>query len=279
MTKWRWHVDQNTLVLAKRIVAGVLVLLVCAGIVYGIHTFTRTPAFTISAVEVSGGETISHDMVRAVVETELEGSYLKLVPRRFTWWYPKEAILSAVAKVSRIHNVSLYREDTTLKLTFDEYLPYALWCDATGSAQCVFLDDTGYAFAVAPQLSGGSFLRFIKTDEVPDVGVEVFSGADLQTIRLLVDLLAERHWYTSYVEVDQVGDMFLSLAGGGELKVTTSDDPVAVVDNLFVVLGSETFSHLKPGNFQYIDLRFGEKVFINERGDSGVPESGAGVAQ
>ena len=44
-----------------------------------------------------------------------------------------------------------------------------------------------------------------------------------------------------------------------------------VVENLLVVLASPEFSHLNPGNFSYIDLRFGEKVFVNEIGE--VPET------
>jgi hypothetical protein len=37
-----------------------------------------------------------------------------------------------------------------------------------------------------------------------------------------------------------------------------------MINNLMAVISSPDFSHLKPGNFQYIDLRYGNKVFVNE---------------
>jgi hypothetical protein len=39
---------------------------------------------------------------------------------------------------------------------------------------------------------------------------------------------------------------------------------VETLSNLETILASGTFTHLKPGNFQYVDLRFGSKVFVNE---------------
>ncbi len=63
------------------------------------------------------------------------------------------------------------------------------------------------------------------------------------------------------------------MVGGSELKTVASKDAQETIDNLLVVLASEEFAHLKPGNFQYIDLRFGNKVFVNE--ELAVPEEEA----
>jgi hypothetical protein len=61
-----------------------------------------------------------------------------------------------------------------------------------------------------------------------------------------------------------VRDAFLHIVDGGELKVTLTQEPQVTVNNLNVVLTSEEFKGVQPGNFQYIDLRFGNKVFVNE---------------
>jgi len=54
------------------------------------------------------------------------------------------------------------------------------------------------------------------------------------------------------------------VVGGGEFKVTLTQEPEQTVENLLVVLTSEEFQGIEPGSFQYIDLRFGNKVFVNE---------------
>ncbi|MCA9362312.1 hypothetical protein KC906_02970, partial [Candidatus Kaiserbacteria bacterium] len=149
-------------------------------------------------------------------------------------------------------------------ITYDEYIPYALWCSEVNAAACVFLDTTGYAFAMAPNLSGGAFMRFVTSGRVPEIGQVLLDEAQLSALVRLVALLAAQEWFISHIEIDQVGDVFLQVVGGGELKVTAADDPDAVVENLLVVLASPEFTHITPGNFQYIDLRFGNKVFLNE---------------
>ena len=47
------------------------------------------------------------------------------------------------------------------------------------------------------------------------------------------------------------------------------------MDNLLTLVGSEEFSHLAPGNFQYLDLRFNTRVFVNEElpNDTSTPTS------
>ena len=168
--------------------------------------------------------------------------------------------------MDRIHNITVERTDgKKLLVSFDEYVPQALWCEAVDSDNCLFLDHTGYAFSTAPKLSGGTFLRFVLSGETGILGQTLTEIEAYDSLHALVQLLGEHGWYVSYVEIDQVGDAFLKVVGGGEFKITISQPPVETVDNLLVVLSADEFLHIKPGNFQYIDLRFGNKVFVNEK--------------
>ena len=44
--------------------------------------------------------------------------------------------------------------------------------------------------------------------------------------------------------------------------------PEETVANLRSILASDEFNDLQPGSFQYIDLRFGNKVFVNKEDPS-----------
>ncbi|MCA9359539.1 hypothetical protein KC850_00695 [Candidatus Kaiserbacteria bacterium] len=271
MKNRRRLIDADTLVLLKQIGIGLLVIGVVALVFSAIWYGTRLSVLTISSVHIEGGETVRHDIVREKVEGRLEGTYLGLIPKRFAWLYPKEEITETVNSIERLHNVKVVRKRRTeIFVTFDEYRPRALWCKSVEGEECLFVDTTGYAFGSAPKLSGGSFLRFVKNGEEAEVGNQLASQAEFDSLLMLADLLAGHDWYVSHIELDQVGDVFIKIVGGGELKVVASESPEKTLENLLTVLASEDFSHIKPGNFQYIDLRFGNKVFVNE--EIAVPE-------
>lgn len=261
------RLDPNTVVLLKHIGIGVLVISIVVLLLTGVWYGTRLQSLTITEVIASGGETIKHEDVEQAVQGVLDGEYLGFVPRRFAWSYPEQSVFDKVSETERLHNVQVVREGgTKLRVTYDEYVPHALWCQAD-MEPCIFLDINGYAFAHAPKLSGGTFLRFVTFGRDAVIGATVAEKNTYEKVQELVHLLTERGWFISHVEIDQVGDVFLSVVGGGELKVNLEESPERTVENLSVVLSSDEFKHIQPGNFQYIDLRFGDKVFVNEEKD------------
>lgn len=258
--------DPNKRMLVRQFAIGfalfALFSLILAGVWYG----TRISSLTITTVDVSGGETIDHTVVAAAVQQQLEGAYLGLIPKRFAWWYPEVAVYSTVRDVPRVKNPQVARTaGTVLTVTFDEYIPFALWCVDRTDTDCLFIDETGYAFTAAPKLTGGALVRYRSLGASPKVGNYMTSPDYLKNMTTFMQLTARNAQIEiSSVEFDSADDVFYVLAGGGELRATLHDPATKVFDNLEAILASKEFAHIKPGNFQYIDLRFGSKVFVNE---------------
>ncbi|MCA9359225.1 hypothetical protein KC926_03400 [Candidatus Kaiserbacteria bacterium] len=274
MNPRRKRLDPNTVVLLKQISYGLLTICTVSLIITGIWYGTRIQSLTISEVTISGGETISKSEVEDAVREPLEGNYLGLIPRKFAWFYPEEEVLENVKKIERINNIFLQRESgTELSIKFDEYVPAALWCKASDVHECVFIDKSSFAFTRAPDLGGGFFVRFVRVAEDYSLRENFLNQEDFDFLVGLAGLLSEIDWAVSSIEVDKANDAFLRLSGGGELKVAIVDSPASVIENLKTILVSEEFSHLKPGNFQYIDLRFGNKIFVNEEEVGSVEEN------
>jgi cell division septal protein FtsQ len=243
---------------------GVLLFIFVASLLWGAWYVSRLPSLTIEKVTVSGGETISHDLVRTLVWSDLEGEYFRFIPKRFSWLYPRSTITDTLRKIARIKEPKVSLSSwTELTVTFSEYVPDALWCGEFDE-ECVFLDASGFGFARAPSLTGGSFLRLGKVDVTPVANVQAFNPINYQKLKSLVSLLSEQGWFVASLEVDAVNDAYLFLNQGGELKVALSDEPEQIVENLFTVLSASEFANIGPGEFDYIDLRFGNKVFVNE---------------
>ncbi|MEZ4195261.1 MAG: hypothetical protein R3B53_02575 [Candidatus Paceibacterota bacterium] len=259
------QVNPATVLLVKQFIMGFLLFCVVGLILTGIWYGTRLETFTISAINVSGGKTISAEIVHSKINDKLSGTYLGIVPKRFSFTYPKEDILESLYELERLKNVQVEMvSNQTMQVTFDEYFPDALWCDKSEKGPCLFLDENGYAFGTAPKLSGHRLLRYYALDTDLKRGVSPFETTDYTSTRDFIKLLSDSDWYVSEVEIDSARDVFYTLADGGEVKATLADEPLQTFKYLKTLLDSDEFKHLAPGNFQYIDLRFGTKVFVNE---------------
>jgi hypothetical protein len=271
--------NPNTLVMLKQVAWGFLaiggVLLILTAIWYG----TRLQALTLSEVKVYGGQTISHERVSRVASRQLEGEYIGFIPRAFAWLYPQQEIADELAIIERIHSIEVDRTNgSTLHITFQEYVPAALWCKTLLAIECVFIDKSGFAYGTSPNLAGGSLLRFIHTSKTPEVDARLTSAEDFGLLNELTDMLLKNGWFVSHIEIDKERDAFLHIVDGGEFKVTLTQDPQVTVNNLNVVLTSDEFTDIQPGGFQYIDLRFGNKVFVNETPVEELVEPGENMA-
>lgn len=252
--------------LLKNISIGLGVFLLIGLMLYGVWHGTRANVVTIDEVVVVGGETISHEVVAVDVSVLLEGEYARFIPRRFSWTYPQDEIMEKLLEVDRVKDPVVKRDGKQLMITLAEYEPVALWCGSSNRENCVFLDVDGYGFAETPTLVGGAFARYIQIGQ-PASTSEMFTvRPDFLLLRELESLLAQTGWPVAVIELDQARDVFVYLAAGGELKGSLLLTPAETIDNLQTVLSTDEYSHIKPGNFQYIDLRFGNKVFVNEFG-------------
>jgi len=264
--RFRVKKKQKRISTTLQLVYGAIALLVVGGMVYGVWYVTRLPAFTVTSIEVEGGETITHESVRAVVDDTLQGAHAFLIPRRFVYFYPHEDIVAALEQVPRIRDVHVdIKNRTTLTVTFSEYIPHALWCTSLEGESCTFITDEGYAFAEAPPLRGGTFIRHIIIDREPERGVEAFSETDIRRIDALIESFENELNLRTYAVVrTSAGDEEYHLVNGGHILVAPTMSVQDTFDNLQSVLQSAEFAHITSGGFNYIDLRFGNRVFVRE---------------
>lgn len=236
-----------------------VIVLLLAATFYG----TRIAALQITDVQVHGGFTIPHSEVRSVVEQELQGSYLKLVPRTFTWLYPKHAIENRLDEIPRLKQSEVSLDGQVAVVVFDEYQPEALFCNEDGS--CFFVDHAGFAFAKAPSLTGSAFIRYMENGKSVAVKTQAVESRFMDEAQDFSERVAkELDLYVTHIHVLDALDVVYTVSGGGMIKVSQRMSLDETYDNLKTLLQSEGFMHLETGAFQYIDLRFGDKLFVNE---------------
>jgi hypothetical protein len=227
---------------------------------------TRVEALTVSSVTVLGGETVAPETIEAKVNDVLSGTYFRLIPYRFAPLLPKTEVTLAVRDIPRVKNVSVDVIDRTeLVVVFNEYIPTALWCDTALSTTCLFVDHTGYAFTTAPELTGSALPRIITDANSPDVGTVTLAVDDWRKLNRTIERLQSGlDLYVTHVFVHDDVDSTYQLARGGTLKISNRLSVEETLVNLQTIFQNESFDHLSAGDFHYIDLRFGDKIFVAE---------------
>lgn len=252
---------------ARQLWRGIARFILLVLLIVAVYYFTRLESFTITEVSIEGGETISHQTLRELVETEIDGTYFRLIPKRFTYFYPHDRLVYVLERTPRVHDVQTERlSRTELLVTFEEYAPHALWCQSeSSSTPCYFLDETGYAFAEAPTLQGGALLRHYAPYDDTALPAHVIDEDTLAAIDTFVSqaetALAFRINALTYMQDD---DVTFWVNGGGSIQASLKRDLNDTLENVAATLESEAFAHIEPGNFNYIDARFENKIFINE---------------
>ncbi len=264
-------VRKQTITPAKRLVIkqtligtglALFVTLLLTAVWYG----TRLSGVTISSVQVNGAETVDAQMVTEGVTNLLDQSYIRLIPKRFTFLYPESAILAQVQDIPRVATVEIARPSwRELEIYLTEHSPTALWCEVEAQHECLFMNESGYAFAAAPQLRGGSFMRYSSVGRDPEIGERLLPAAEMHNLEWLTNAIADNlQLYPALVQVYPDNRVTAVLTTGGELYMTLNQDVTATMHYLESLIGSQEFSHLQSDWFQYIDLRFGNRLFVNE---------------
>jgi cell division septal protein FtsQ len=211
------------------------------------------------------------------IEEKISGRYFYLVPRSNIFLYPKEAIKAdALSAFKRIKTIDIELLDlNTVEVEVALRKPHALWCgtsvSGTASESCHFLDDTGLVFAQAPTFTGGDvYFRYygVLQDETV-IGARFLSPDVFRNIDLLIQALEEAGVKTRQLAVLRE-DYELYLPEGAKVIFTHDQDLSLILGNLLTVVRS---GQIEFEGLDYIDLRFGNKVYYRYRG-SDVEEVG-----
>ena len=259
------HARFRRALILRRIILLLFILALGTGFWY----IVRLDVLTIRTVTVEGGDTVNREDIQTRTQVLLDGTYGFFIPRRFTYLYPHEEIEQMVKNIPRVSRVTVSLvSNNELFISVDEYVPHALWCaedSSGGNTDCLFVSQAGFPFAKAPSLTGSTFLRYVTEGRTPEVGAAFMSVEYLRVSEEFSRVLAREYGMDVYAIYEtRQGDVHYRIRGGGEILVPRVADMQKIFENLNSILTSEEFGHLRPGNFSYIDLRFGNKIFVKQ---------------
>lgn len=207
----------------------------------------------ISNIDIHGNDIVSVEELNLIAESEIGGNYLYLFSKSNILLFSEKGITNSIFEsYKRIKKVEVGRKNmTTIYIAVEERFPHALWCEE----ECYFLDDLGYIFAKAPEFSGNVFFKYNIQIDTDPIGTQLLDVREFAEVELLVRSLKN-------LELDPIGlsliddiDFEIFMTDGSKLIFSRDQDFAEVYDNLDSIL-SEV-----DGDLEYIDLRFGSKIY------------------
>lgn len=244
-------------------VLAVLVLL--GGVVY----LTWAPLFRVTTVRVEGVVPAQATQVEQVVRSVGAGRYVGIFSKNNILLYPTAGAAAAIAEAfPSLKNITVQTAGLhTIVVGAVERQPSAVWCGSapTSSSNCIFLDDTGLAYAPSLDYTGVGYRKYfgrLSTSTSADQG-QYLTAQRFHTLDVFVTAL-QTHLSSStlvYVFVDENNDVYVAHKDGFEVRFELLSDPGSILQTLQLALSTEIFKAHTLSDFAYLDLRFGSKLY------------------
>lgn len=236
----------------------------------------RLPAVTISEVKIVGVRAVSNSELLALAQQSLTEKYFGFLSKRSILTAPRGSIRKKVLDTyPEIKSASVRQKGlTSLSLEVSERAPIGLWCagakekqeTSASSTPCYFMDDLGYIFASAPLFDGSVFIVYtgLITKEVPLRETYSITPSFAQ-ISTFAESLRKEGIRVVSISADVHGEKIMTLEHGIKIFLNDSLPLSKVKDNLNVTLNEIGYfkEAIRP-NIEYVDLRFGNKVFFKK---------------
>lgn len=246
----------------KTLVVSCLCSLALALFLYG---FSR-PQFIISRIEVSGASRVPEASITALVKRGMEGFYLGFIPRAHSLLYPEADVSASLRKeFPALSGVSLsLRSLASLHVAVREREPRALWCADTFG--CFLVDETGFAFAQAPNDADEHYYRIEKNATSSPLGAGVVGKETLAGIVSFLTGLEKMEFDPEKAVLGGEHELEVVLRGGMRLLLRDSDYDRSLLRLQALLRKDGVF----PGKndllgVSYIDLRYGNKIYFKPR--------------
>lgn len=252
-----------------RIMVGALGALLLVGVLVGAVFALNSASLRMSEIEVTGAGYTREDLVRQVVSDELSGAFVWVIPKDSALVYPRGDIERAIATTfPAVHRVDLKRKSlTALSVVITERIPDARWCQVEESGErCFLLDPEGRVFAKdGGEVNLQSHVKFYGLLSGDPLS-QVYARGFYPEVRALADTLAlATGEAVASVRLDEVGDIFVTLAGEGEVRLTIKNIGQELTDTVASVFASRRFD--TDQRLEYADFRFGSKVYVKFEGE------------
>jgi len=239
-------------------------------LVLGVASYiSHRPELRVREVVLNGGVLVSEGEVVEASTKYLSGSYFFLFPKNNTFWYPKNGLkIFLKDSFKRIDTIEVYLDGPNkISIDITERKPVAIWDNGVGGTY--FIDINGIIFSPAPTFSGNAYLKYYGLVEGNPIGQEYIVASDFHSITAFIDNVKTNSVHPIHFIAKTKNSFSLVLFGGTEIYFDNKVSLDVLAENFKALLKTPELVVSKDGSLpaEYIDLRFGNKLFYKLRSD------------
>lgn len=240
-----------------------LFILLLVGIVY----LLNLPKFQINQIEIQGTHLVEQEQIEQKVNTQLSQKILGIIPNSNVFIFSKTHLYNELIQNQAIREVDVYKKlFNTLYVVIEEHQKKTLYCENNTYQKCFFVNEEGLLYAT------------VDTFIIPEQEIIIFIENKTKQIG---DYISEQHVFKNLMQfiksIDQVELRIKSivLLEDGVIELITREDSKIIMSvfddfeknfiNLIALFEQEIFSKEKVREIEYIDIRFGNKLFYKNR--------------
>jgi len=244
----------------KMIGSFVLLILIIVGSAY----LSNSDSVKISNIYINDTSFFDKKEIEKIVREGLQGSHLMVFSKDNVLLFPKNEIEAKVKNFSKaIKKVSINLGGLqTISVQIEEYKPVAVWCNNTA---CYYLNEKGLVFDKAPDNYDKNLPQFHDWIHDDPVGKNYTDPDTFQKIITLINLIAKVPLKVISINTEDGLTFNLNTDSKTRLLYEINDNPEEVANNLNTVLEKDAINRAQLNNIDYIDLRFGNKVYYKIR--------------
>jgi len=237
--------------------------IICAGVIILVASFLYAPPLRIHVYFVEGTEFISAEQIETAARAELSRSHFLIVPGNHIFFLSEETLTQALFEMFRLDQLEVHRAGRTLEIRVAEKLSRAIWKTNQGF---YVIDEHGVVLNEINELPADSPLIVIRSlrNEPVVAGQSVMEPDVMERILDLLLTLRQSPLQPTSLEIDSLEVHFLrvNLEDGFAVFFDPTMDTKEQYERLVNVLRAESAD---PSSYEYVDVRFGERVYIKNK--------------
>ncbi len=254
-----------------RALVALIVLIAIAALLWLVSYVSYLPRFQVGSIAVVGAQNVPSRLVQAYTETLVHDGVRHFLSQDNIFLMNAKVLgREIVGYFPRIKSAQVDRESmlaTALTITVVERTPFALWC--SDANDCYTMDESGFIFASAIASSTEQYVfkgsMSISSSSNP-IG-HSFALAHLPGILALLQILSQAGFTPQGATLVNDQDFWVPLKNGFYIKASFGEDAGALVRNLQLILSSDAIQG-REDQVEYVDLRFGNRVYYKLKGGS-----------
>lgn len=242
-------------------------LFTAVGVMYGLSYVSYLPEFNIHSITVTGTKELPPRLIQAYVETLMNDGSNRLFSNTTILGFGLKGIEQKTEHYFlRTKDISITRQSllaNAISVNVVERMPYAQWCGSVGD--CYILDETGFLFAPATTTSVTMEPYIFYGGLQGNPLGQQYVSAHFPGLVALLRLLGQAGFNAKTFKVDNEKDFSITFADGYSMRASFGQDARSLSQNLKLVMGADPLKG-KASTLEYIDLRFGDRVYYKFRG-------------